>query len=215
MFIYSRNTFILLLVAVIIHSVSGKPFPADAQIKEEGIDIGSRLELFADTFLIEKLQDVRLKLHEPQPSGIALQFDNPWEGSFCGYVTVIKDKDIYRMYYRGLPIAGADGSAKEVTCYAESRDGINWIKPDLGLFEVQGTTKNNVILSNTAPFSHNFAPFLDTRPGVPQSERYKAAAGTQKTGLAAFVSSDGIRWKKMREEPIITEGAFDSQNVTF
>ncbi len=119
------------------------------------------------------------------------------------------------MYYRGLPLAGADGSDNEVTCYAESSDGIRWDKPDLGLFDVHGTTNNNVILSNSAPFSHNFAPFLDTRPGIPRSERYKAAAGTHTTGIITFVSPDGIRWKKMREEPVITEGAFDSQNVMF
>ena len=43
----------------------------------------------------------------------------------------------------------------------------------------------------------------------------KQRRALKKTGLAAFVSSDGIRWKKMREDPIITEGAFDSQNVAF
>jgi hypothetical protein len=29
------------------------------------------------------------------------------------------------------------------------------------------------------------------------------------------VSADGFNWKKLREEPIITEGAFDSQNLVF
>ena len=144
-----------------------------------------------------------------------LCFDEPWEGAFCGYVTVLADGEKYRMYYRGLPAAGKDGSEAEVTCYAESPDGIHWEKPALGLFEVRGTRKNNVILHGSAPASHNFSPFLDTRPGVPASERFKALAGTQESGLLAFVSADGVRWRRIEDKPVFTKGAFDSQNVAF
>jgi hypothetical protein len=128
---------------------------------------------------------------------------------------VIKDGDRYRFYYRGHtdPRPGFDGNATELTCVAESKDGKTWTKPELGLHEVLGTKKNNVILANQAPYTHNFCPFLDTRPGVPASERYKALAGTR--GLAAFKSADGLRWEMMRSEPIFTKGAFDSQNVPF
>lgn len=177
--------------------------------------IGSRLELFVDDYLIDKLQGATLRLHPPRDEGIVLKFDKPWEGRFCGYATVIKDGELYRLYYRGLPLAGRDGSAAEVTCYAESKDGISWTKPNLGLFEVNGSKENNVILAGMAPFSHNFCPMLDTRKGVPSSERYKALAGTSGSGLVAFVSEDGIHWKKLREQAVFTEGAFDSQNVPF
>ena len=40
-----------------------------------------------------------------------------------------------------------DGYDREWTCYAESTDGIHWEKPDLGLYEVMGTKKNNVVLA--------------------------------------------------------------------
>lgn len=179
------------------------------------IDIGSRLELFADRFLIDSLDGARLRLHEPVPQGVALKFDKPWEGRYCGYVTALKDGDRCRLYYRGLPLSKSDGSNIETTCYAESRDGITWTKPNLGLFEIDGSRDNNVILKDVAPFSHNFAPFIDTQPGVPPDQRYKALAGTGKSGLVGFVSPDGLRWTKIREEPLITEGAFDSQNVAF
>ncbi|MGE3312937.1 MAG: hypothetical protein AB7O66_23455, partial [Limisphaerales bacterium] len=180
------------------------------------VDIGNRLELFADRRLVDRLEGgVSLRLHTPSIAGVALRFDKPWEGPFSGYVTVLRDGDRYLMYYRGLPVAGADGSTNEVTCYAESHDGIVWTKPDLGLHEVHGTRANNVILADRAPFSHNFAPFLDARPGVPADERFKALAGTSASGLHAFASSDGIRWRHWRDKPLITEGAFDSQNVAF
>jgi hypothetical protein len=179
------------------------------------VALGTRLELFADELLIGRLDGCSLKQHEPHPANIALRFDAPWEGAFSGYVTVLHDGELFRCYYRGNPIAGRDGSDTEVTCYAESRDGIHFSKPALGLFEVNGTRSNNVVLAGQAPFSHNFAPFLDSRPGVPAAERFKALAGTSERGLFGFVSTDGLRWRKVRDTPLITEGAFDSQNVAF
>ncbi len=183
--------------------------------QNDALDIDSRLELFVDHFLIDALDGATLKLHEPRPAEVVLKFDNPWEGRFCGYVTVIHDGPRYHLYYRGLPKAGHDGSTIETTCYAVSEDGIVWTKPDLGIYEVLGTRKNNVILADSPPLSHNFCPFLDTRPGVPPEERFKAVAGTSASGLVAFASEDGVHWRKLREEPIITEGAFDSQNLAF
>jgi len=182
---------------------------------EEPLNIGSRLEPFVDIYLIDRLDGARLKLHEPVLTGKVIAYDKPWEGAFCGYITVIHDDGDYRMYYRGLPVAGKDGSDAEVTCCAESRDGVTWTKPDLGIYAIDGSKHNNIILKDHAPFSHNFSPFIDTKPGVLPRERYKALAGTSESGLAAFVSPDGLHWKKLREEPVMTDGAFDSQNVAF
>ncbi|MDP8243673.1 MAG: hypothetical protein P9L94_06300 [Candidatus Hinthialibacter antarcticus] len=179
------------------------------------LDIGSNLQIFVDQNIIQNLTNTELRLHAPQPAGAVLQFDQPWEGRYCGYATVIKDGDQYALYYRGLPLAKSDGSNAEVTCRAVSDDGINWTKPDYGLFDINGSKQNNVILAETAPCSHNFSPFLDKRPDVPKSEKYKALAGTQNSGLIGFISEDGIHWNKIREKPLITDGAFDSQNVAF
>ncbi len=187
-------------------------------VAAECIDIGSRRELFVDHFLIDKMTNVRLELHHPQWAGVAATNDFPWEGKHgFAYATVLKDGDLYRMYYRGSFDLVADGSAGEVTCYAESRDGIRWTKPKLGLFEVAGSRKNNCVLAGMPPYSHNFAPFIDTKPGVPPAERYKALAGIESSGLTAFVSANGLRWKKLRDEPVLKEKGwvYDSQNVAF
>jgi hypothetical protein len=189
--------------------------PASPVESARPIDIGSRLELFVDRFLIEKMDGTRLQLHEPVPAGIAVTFDRPWEGSFSAYVTVLKDGGTYRMYYRGIPEAGGDSSNLEVTCYAESVNGKTWVKPDLGFHEVRGTRKNNVILANISPFTANFSPFLDANPAAPAAERFKALAGNSVSGLVPFVSADGIRWQKKGTRPVLTDGAFDSQNVSF
>lgn len=175
-------------------------------------NIGSRRELFVDSFLIESTKGCFLKLHEPRQAPASDQPANNME-----YGTVIKDGELYRLYTRDGRGAKRDGDATEVTRYCESHDGIHWTWPNLGLVEIDGSKSNNIIL-HEAPFCHNFCPMLDTRPGVPESERFKALAGTVKSMLHAFVSADGIRWKKMSQKPVISytkEYAFDSQNVSF
>ena len=184
----------------------------------EALDIGSRRELFVDRFLIERLAGAELKLHHPQSAGVVFRFDQPWEGIVSGYVTVIYEGGNYHLYYRGRPGTtrnDASEEAREVACYAQSRDGVNWTRPKLGLHEVGGTRENNVILTEPKSVAHNFCPFLDTRPGVPAAERFKGVGGTGAQGLFGFVSPDGVHWRQASDKALITEGAFDSQNVVF
>lgn len=187
-------------------------------IAAEPAAIGSRRELFVDKALIDQMEGATLRMHAPREAEVAVKFDQAWEGRFSAYVTVLHDQEAgkYVMYYRGNN-ESKDGSSGECTCYAESKDGIHWTKPKLGFHEVNGSKENNVILANQPPFTHNFAPFLDDRPGVPAGERYKTLAGLggKFGGLCAFVSSDGLHWRKMQDAPVITKGAFDSQNVSF
>ncbi len=187
------------------------------KVKADIVNVGSRLELFIDSYLIDTLINTSLKLHEPVDKGIVMNFDKPWEGPFSAYCTVIKDGDLFRLYYRGLPTAGNDGRIEEHTCYAESKDGINWTKPGLSLFEINGTLNNNVVLSNEVPVVHNFSPFLDTKPGINPKHKYKALGGLEDTGLIPYVSEDGIHWQKLQKEPVIGPRVndFDSQNVAF
>lgn len=181
------------------------------------IDIGSRRELFLDRLLVDRLDGLELRLHHPTPAGTALRLDQPWEGIVSGYITVMKEGSRYLMYYRGRSSSGGDGSAeaREVACYAESPDGVHWTRPDFSLFEVSGTRHNNVIMVEPKTVTHNLAPFLDTRPGVLPAERFKALGGTGSAGLFGFISPDGIHWKQASDKALITEGAFDSQNIGF
>jgi hypothetical protein len=147
------------------------------------------------------------------PGEQVLTFDRPWEGVYSGYITVFADDDRLRMYYRGLPVA-RHSLETEVTCYAESLDGVHWTKPSLGIYEVQETRDNNVVLARHRG-CHNFAPFKDTNPAAEPEARYKALGGSGAPGLIAFASADGLHWRELQAEPVITEGAFDSQNVAF
>lgn len=192
----------------------------NAAFAAEPIDIAGQRQLFVDDHLTESTKGkIALTLHHPTAREIALQFDQPWEGNASGYVTVMQDGDVYRMWYRGHryiidppPLRQAQG---EAVCYAESRDGIHWEKPKLGLFEWNKSKDNNIIWLG-GPETHNFAPFLDTNPNCPKEQRFKAVGGTiTSKGLLTFASADGIHWKKLSDKPVVTEGAFDSHNTCF
>jgi hypothetical protein len=189
-----------------------------AQDKEARINIGGRRELFVDSFLIDKLDGARQRLHRPVPHEVAIVFDKPWEGNESIYMTVLTDEKAgkFRMYYRGRQVLyddkGLHVTHPEVVCYAESPDGINWRRPELNLIQFDGSKKNNILLDGKP--GHNFAPFIDGRPGCPPKERFKAVGGNSK-GLWAYQSEDGIHWEAIQDKPIITGGAFDSQNLVF
>jgi len=194
----------------------------------EPIDIGTRRELFVDTLLIEEMDGVELRLHRPIK---AARPKSPLSDRH--YVTVIKEGDLFRAYWRGTDPAYTGerhtGHPGETVHYAESHDGHEWEFPNLGLHDVGGTRNNNVILAKQPPLLTNFTPFLDTREGVSSEVRFKALAGypgpgdkrglrEKGRGLFAFYSQDGIHWKKQNEViPYQPEWrhAFDSQNVAF
>ncbi len=182
-------------------------------------DIGSRRELFVDDYLVESLTgDAAIVLNRPAPREAVLVTDKPWEGNISAYYTVFRDGELFRMYYRGAHYdeAAKASAHREVTCYAESRDGVHWTRPDLGLFEFNGSKQNNIVLDGLG--THCFTPFKDANPKCPAAARYKAiSAGYSPAapGLYIFQSPDGIHWSQACDKPVITKGAFDSQNLAF
>ncbi len=191
---------------------------------EKPVDIGSRLELFIDGYLIENLTGkASLRLHHPVPQEIVISHDAPWEGNGSGYHSIFRDGDLYKMYYKAwqIEVASKAPTHSIYCCYAESDDGIHWRKPDLGLYEFQGSKANNIVFIRgwmdgaNADGGHP-AVFKDDNPHAEPDALYKAILRSQgERGLIAFKSPDGIHWKAMRTDPVITDGAFDSQNLAF
>jgi hypothetical protein len=184
-------------------------------------DMGTGRELFVDDALIAgRAGRMELRMHHPTPREIALVTGEPWEGNGTNYVTVFRDGDRYRMFYRGSHFSYTGGkdrpNHRDLYCYAESRDGVAWSKPELGLFAWEGSKKNNIVWDG--PGSHAFVPFCDANPACKPEAKYKAlGVGGEgaKHGLYAFASPDAIHWSLLRPEPVITRGDFDSQNLAF
>ena len=203
------------LHAALLALVFAAPLAA-AEPETKAIDIGSRLELFADDFLIAKKEgDALQTLHQPKAHEVAIVTDKPWEGNTCAYYSIFQDGDLYRMYYRGSHFDEKTKKAShpEVTCYAESRDGIHWTKPELGIIDWEGSKANNIVLSGFG--THCFVAFRDDRPDAPADGRYKGIARGNPGGLYIFKSPDGLHWTRIQEKAVITNGAFDSQNLAF
>ncbi len=187
------------------------------------IDIGSRLEPMVDDCLIESLSGgARRVLHHPVPQEVSLRTDQPWEGNSVFWVTVFRDGPLYRMYYcAGNCLYTREGTkeSKLSYCYAESRDGIHWTRPKLGLFEHSGSKDNNIVWDG--PAALGFAPFRDENPACAPDARYKAMGmvktgpGWSDLGMVPCKSPDGIHWSKMTDKPVISKGTFDSHNYAF
>lgn len=198
----------------------GAPLRGAEGDEPDVVDIGARRELFVDAFLVGQLNGARRILHHPTPREVSLERNKPWEGNVSGYTTVFRDGDLYRMYYRGTDTIYTQGKVTsphpEVVCYVESNDGITWTRPELGLVEFAGSKSNNILWDGVG--THCFTPFRDTRPDCPADAQYKAVSYGKSdagSGLFAFQSPDGIHWHLLDEKPIITKGAFDSQNLAF
>ena len=195
--------------------------------QQDVTDIGSRRELFVDDALVDRLSGkAEFRLHQPVPREIALIHDAPWEGSGSGYHSIFKDGDKYRMYYKAWQLDVSDKGVKTnahplFCCYAESDDGIHWKKPELGLHEFNGSKANNIVIASGKLGALNVdaghpAVFKDDNPAAPADARYKAIVRSNSPkGLHALKSPDGIHWSAMTDAPVITDGAFDSQNLAF
>ena len=187
--------------------------------KFPAIPIGSRRELFWDEFLIDTSRTTAsLKMHRPQAREVVMVHDEPWEGDGCDFHNILKDGDRYRMYYLAWRMLDPDATehttGQRVVAYAESSDGLNWIKPQLGLCERNGSKDNNIILDENTLAFDNFYVFKDGNPDCPPEEFYKAVAyDSGARVLRCFTSEDGIRFEK--GWPITDRGRFDTLNVAF
>ncbi len=196
----------------------------------KAIDIGSRLELLVDDYLVEKFYgDIELRLQKPTPQEVVFPLEHgPYQETLkekkCGlraghgYMTVFREGDIFKMYYSvSRNTLDDDLPTKRWLHYAESTDGINWRLPSLGLVEYEGSKENNIVRTCGLDYVHDLSPFRDGNPNCNPSEQYKAVTRNKggEKGLCAVCSHDGLSWEKMKEKPVITDGAFDTQNVAF
>ena len=97
-------------------------------------------QLFLDDYIIERSTGFRRVLHHPQPRGVVLKPDKPWEtfGVVPQYVGRRKDGSL-ECYYIAI------GGMGVVVCYATSEDGIHWEKPNLGLVDSPWGKENNMV----------------------------------------------------------------------
>ncbi len=186
--------------------------------------IGSDKVLLVDRELIAKADGVRLKLHPPRKTGERLVVsEHPWESATLNWFSVLQDGDKYRMWYECYDVDGWTSGDDTSFCYAESKDGIHWLKPKLGLFEYRGSKENNILFRQIGEGKsrsrvHGSGVFLD--PTAPPEARYKCVSqglfqgiGERPYYIAGMVSPDGLHWTRI-PKPICPVFA-DSQYSAF
>jgi hypothetical protein len=150
-------------------------------------DVGSQKQLFIDDRFIARSEGITLTMNPPyQDHEPLLVGDRPWEGRIGAYNTVLKEGDLFRMWYYAYPPDRSSRIVEGVT-YAESEDGIHWTKPELGLIEYQGSKANNLVAPQPVGSEgywfgagrgldlrmQGAMVFRDTNPSCPPAERYK------------------------------------------
>jgi hypothetical protein len=111
------------------------------------ITLGNGRQLFFDDYLFER-RTLGREFHEPElpPTNPIispeLEYENdngncPAAAPFGDGVFYDIQDQLFKMWYQ----AGWFGHVG----YAESKDGINWTKPKLGLFEFDGSKENNIV----------------------------------------------------------------------
>ncbi len=111
------------------------------------------------------------------------------------YGTVLHDEGKYRMWYYSVSLRAKPADLQQgPVCYAESDDGINWTKPNLGQVEIRGSKDNNAILLPDKS-TQCAAVIIDDDDPDP-NRRYKMVymALTHTWVFRPAVSADGIHW---------------------
>ena len=174
------------------------------------LNVGSDKQLFLDGSFFASSKNVTLRMNPPVKMGPVLLPDKPWESADMGFcVSVVDDGGRCKMWYL---TEGKDSKGAYHLCYAESKDGVVWEKPNLGLIASNGSIDNNIVMAGTVETT----VFLD--PVAAPESRYKAIAmmcwpDPKKAGLYVHTSPDGIHWK-MSDERVFPVAA-DTANQAF
>jgi len=198
----------------------------------EPIDVGSDKQLILDGLFLADSQGVSLKVHPPRKTGdVILRPEHEWESTSLNWFNVVQDQGRidrrakYRMWYEAYDVDGWPTADDTSFCYAESRDGIRWTKPELGRFAYKGSKRNNILFRKIGSKEqgnrsrvHGTGVFID--PHASPERRYKAVGqglfvrpGERPNRIAGMYSADGLKWTRL-PQPICDVFA-DSQYSGF
>jgi hypothetical protein len=198
------------LAAAVLCAALGMAIIARGQSPTAAIDVSNRKQLFIGQQWFASSKNIALQMNPPVKAGVVLQPDRSWDSGYMGFcVSVAEDGGQCKMWY----LTQAKGQGREyVLCYACSKAGVAWEKPNLGLFEYQGSNANNIVMKGIVETT----VFLD--PLAPEESRFKAVAmmhwpDPKTAGLYVHTSPDGIHWK-MSDQRVFPVAA-DTANQAF
>lgn len=173
--------------------------------------------LFFDDRFVDSQEGLMRTMHTPDKWGDGPMFrpEMPWEGKcviIWGSVLWDPQDDLFKMWYQTHnPIAPLPN--RTLLCYATSRDGVHWDRPNLGLHEYEGSGDNNIVYRPTDRFDSATVVIDPFDP--PANARFKMIHfDTGRHCHMRFQSSDGLRWQELG--PVEGLGkAGDRHSLTF
>ena len=148
--------------------------------------IGNQVQFLFDDYVVEDQYGLRRVVGpvEKYPANpLEIRPDLPWE-SDIGLPDLLYDPEesLYKAWYCVSRYQeGIETGHNASTAYAESRDGIVWTKPELGLFPYGGRENTNVVFHKEKGTAHMRHVCLDPRPDAPE-RRFTALAKTVPPG---------------------------------
>ncbi len=173
----------------------------------------NQLYLVADPRLKGTLHDATMTMHPFQRYSAEpiVVPEHPWEGKTAekrGFIqlggTVVYDEqdNCFKMWYAAW--SGNDFDVNCV-CYATSDDGIHWNKPQLGIYQFQGSRQNNIVtLGNPAVTVFKDLDAKDpAKRWIMWGKQCRPGENGQPAdyGVYRFFSPDGIRWTRQQKQP--------------
>jgi len=191
------------------------------------IQIDDRRQVFIDRSFLADAKGVGIVVHPPRKSGeMTVRPDKPWEkGGIGSYSNALFDGTTYHMWYHAMDMVQWDtGHTNGCVCYATSKDGIQWRKPNIGLVDYKGSCNNNIVFghgANGVTVGQDAGMvFLD--PTAPPDQRFRLVCrlGPEGQGMRIFSSGGGIHWQLthpsvISARPEEKRSHLDSQNVIF
>ncbi len=173
------------------------------------------LHLFCHPWELQTVVHLRRTWNRPARVQMApvLSPTEPWEGtSVVTWGTAHYDPatGLFKLWYEAWNPDRPEPLDTPV-CYATSSDGVTWDKPDLGLFEWDGSRANNIcwMMRESAPWDYLDSPRVFVEPDAPAAERYRMVIyarvqAIRRHAFFALTSPDGLHWT-WRGEPFLTE----------
>ena len=166
-------------------------------------------QLFLDDHVIERRERVERQFHIPirYEANPILEADRPWErhggSGVCllgGTVLYDEEEQLFKMWYRAEILEKREPlDYRYIACYATSRDGLKWEKPNLAQTDFQGSTANNILPPGLGGSGFVRRPNLIKDYDEPDpTKRYKMVYMDRIEGkwrLAKAYSADGIHWR--------------------
>lgn len=160
--------------------------------------------LFLDPAFLKSSENTSLHIHAPERRETVIRADQPWEKLMISFfLTVREDEGKLRMWY-----ICRDAENQPNLAYAESADGVTWVKPILGIVNYQGSTENNLV----GVAGVEGVVFQDPKARS-VDEKYVYLTRHKGAAIYRYHSPDGLRWQ--RDEKPFSNIPSDTQTVTF